>query len=67
MNEFFWVSGHMGAGLFTLAIFTGIWWLLSDLVWRLRNIRISRFLIVMSIGWTIGVGLILLGVHLDYL
>jgi len=67
MNEFFWVSGHMGAGLFTLAIFTGIWWLLSDLVWRLRNIRISRFLIMMSIGWIIGVGLILLGVHLDYL
>lgn len=61
MNEFFWTSsGHLGWGIFALVVFTGLWWLLSDLVWRLRNVRIGRLAVAMSIGWIIGVGLILL-------
>jgi len=64
MSDFLWSSGHLGWGVFALAVFTGLWWLLSDLYWRLRSIRIGRFLVALAIGWVIGVGLILLGFHI---
>ncbi len=63
MNGFFWTSGHLGWGIFSLVVFTGLWWLLSDLVWRLRSVRIARLAVAMSVGWIIGVGLILLGFY----
>jgi hypothetical protein len=65
MNEFFWTSGHLGWSIFALVVFTGLWWLLSDLIWRLKSVRIRRLAAVMLIGWIIGVGLILLGYYLD--
>lgn len=64
MNGFFWTSGHLGWGIFPLVVFTGLWVLLSDLVWRLKNVRIGRLAVAMLIGWSIGVGLILLGFYL---
>lgn len=64
MNEFSWVSGHLGCGVFALAVFTGLWLLLSDLVWRLQKSRIGRLAMVMSIGWIIGAGMILLEFYL---
>ena len=60
MNEFFWTSGHLGWGIFALAMFTGLWALLADLIWRLRNMRIGRLAAAMSAGWIIGSALILL-------
>ncbi|MFC5524298.1 hypothetical protein ACFPPA_00945 [Rhodanobacter ginsengisoli] len=63
MNGFFWTSGHLGWSFFSLVVFTGLWLLLSDLVWRLRSVRIVRFAVAMSVGWIIGVGLILLGFY----
>lgn len=64
MNGFFWLSGHLGWGIFALAVFTGLWWLLFDLVWRAKNVRIGRLAVILSIGWIIGAGLILLGFYL---
>jgi hypothetical protein len=64
MNAFFWTSGHLGWGIFAFVVFTGLWCLLTDLAWRLRNVRIGRLAFAMSIGWIIGVGLILLGFYL---
>ncbi len=64
MNEFFWTFGHLGWVLFTLVAFTCLWWLLSDLVWRLNSVRIGWLVVAMSIGWVTGVGLILLGFYL---
>ena len=64
MNEFFWTSGHLGWGIFALAMFTGLWALLADLIWRLRNMRIGRLAAAMSAGWIIGSALILLCFHL---
>lgn len=61
MNGFFWTSGHLGWGIFALACFSSLWWLLSDLVWRLRNTSFRELLAVMSGGWILGVLLILLG------
>lgn len=63
MSDLFWSSGHMGWGVFALAVFTGLWFLIFDLVWRLASARIGRLAIAMSIGWIIGAGLILLGFH----
>lgn len=65
MNAFFWTSGHLGWGIFALVVFTGLWWLLSDLVWRLSSVKIGRLAVALAIGWSIGVGLILLGFYLD--
>lgn len=64
MKGLLWISGHLGWGIFTLAMFTLLWWLLSDLVWRLKSVRIGSLLIVMFAGWVIGVALILLGFYL---
>lgn len=64
MINFFWSSGHLGWGIFALAVFTVLWFLLFDLVWRLKSVAIGRLATVMSIGWIIGAGLILLGAYL---
>jgi len=64
MNGFFWSSGHLGWGIFALVVFTCLWLLLADLVWRLRSIRIHRLIVGMSIGWIIGVGFVLFGFYL---
>lgn len=64
MNSFFWASGHLGWGIFAFVVFTGVWWLLCDLVWRLKSVRIGWFAAAMSIGWIIGVALILLRFYL---
>lgn len=64
MSDFLWSSGHLGWGVFALAVFTALWWLLGDLYWRLANIRIAWFVATMAGGWVIGAGLIALTVHL---
>ena len=64
MNGFFWISGHLGWGVFALVVFTCLWALLSDLVWRLSRVRIGRLAVAVSSGWIIGAGLILLGFYL---
>ncbi|HVC29533.1 MAG TPA: hypothetical protein VNF48_08325 [Gammaproteobacteria bacterium] len=64
MNVFWWTSGHLGWGVFSLTVFTGIWWLFFDLCWRLLAIRIGRLLALMAIGWMLGIGCILFGFYL---
>lgn len=64
MSALVWSSGHLGWGVFALAVFTGLWFLVFDLVWRLKSIKIGRLAIGMSIGWLIGLGLILLVFYL---
>jgi len=64
MSDFLWSAGHLGWGVFALAVFTGLWWLLGDLYWRLQSIRIGRFLFVLAIGWALGAVLIILGFHI---
>jgi hypothetical protein len=63
MNDLIWTSGHLAWSAFALAVFTGIWLLFFDLVWRLSNTRIGRLSVVMSIGWMIGCGLIFLTLY----
>jgi hypothetical protein len=60
MNGFFWASGHLGWAIFSLLVFSGLWCLLADLVWRLKNMQIKRLACVMSAGGILGTGLIVL-------
>lgn len=60
MKDFLWASGHLGWGIFAIALFTLLWCLLSDLVWRLKSSRIGRLLGMMFTGWIVGIALILL-------
>lgn len=60
MNDFLWASGHLGWGVFSLAVFTCLWILLSDLIWRLRNVGINRLALALLAGWVAGAGIILL-------
>lgn len=64
MNEFFWVSGHLGWGAVAFFVFTGLWWLLADLVWRLTRVGIKRLAAAMLSGWIFGAGLIFLTFYL---
>lgn len=59
MSGFFWGFGHLGWGVFSLAVFTCLWWLLVDVAWRTSKMRISAFLMKMAAGWMVGAGLIL--------
>lgn len=63
MSRFFWTSGHIGWGLFAVLVFTGLWWLLSDVVWRLKNGPIHRLVAMMFGGWVIGMGLVFLSFY----
>lgn len=64
MNGFFWTAGHLGWGIFAVAVFTGLWILLSDFCWRMKSVRIVLFGATMAAGWMIGVVLILLGFYI---
>lgn len=66
MSGFFWTSGHLGWGIFALIVFTGLWWLLADVYWRLKNTRIGGLVIAMGVGWLIGAGLIVLAFYLAH-
>lgn len=55
MNAFFWSAGHLGWGLFALVVFTGLWLLLADIVWRLVRMRALRLTAAVAAGWIIGV------------
>lgn len=61
MSEFLWTSGHLGWGIFALAVFSALWWLLADLCWRLTATRFARLAALLGAGWVVGVGLIVLG------
>jgi hypothetical protein len=61
MNAFFWESGHLGWGVFTLAVFSGAWVLAVDLYWRLKTTRVTSLVAASATGWPIGAGLIVLG------
>jgi hypothetical protein len=60
MNEFLWASGHLGWGIFALLVFTGLWALLTDLVWRLQRMRLARLLAMMGLGWIAGIAMLVL-------
>lgn len=66
MNGFFWTSGHLGWGIFAIVVFTALWCILSDLIWRLRNIRIHQLTIGMVVSWVVGILFILLGFHFGH-
>ncbi len=66
MSAFLWASGHLGWGLFALAVFTGLWWLLADLYWRMKTVPGTRQLATVAAGWLAGAGLIVLGFFLGH-
>lgn len=61
MNGFLWTSGHLGWGLFSLIVFTGVWWLIADFVWRVTNTHIGRLATAVGGAWLVGVVCIVLG------
>lgn len=64
MNGFLWASGHLGWGIFAVAVFTGLWVLLVDVYWRLKDTRMVSLLATAAAGWVVGVGLIVLAFYL---
>lgn len=60
MSGFLWTSGHLGWGLFALIVFTGLWVLLGDLVWRLKNVAITKLAAALAAGWMVGAAVIAL-------
>lgn len=61
MSGFLWASGHLGWGIFAVAVFSGCWVLLADIYWRLSRTRMVRLLALVVTGWAIGIALIVLG------
>lgn len=60
MSPFFWTSGHLGWGIFSALIFSGVWLLMGDIAWRLWTTRVARLIAVLATSWTIGIIAILL-------
>lgn len=50
--------------MFAIVVFSGLWLLLADIVWRLNKIRIRRFALAMSAAWAAGIVLIVAGFYL---
>lgn len=61
MNGFLWSAGHLGWGLFALLVFSALWCLLADFIWRVASTRAVRFAAAMGGGWIVGAVLIALG------
>lgn len=59
MSAFFWTAGHLGWGFFALLVFSAVWLLFTDFVWRLKTVAIRRLLAMMACGWLVGALLIL--------
>lgn len=66
MSGFLWASGHLGWGVFAVAVFTGLWIFAADIYWRLRRTRMVRLLATVATGWVIGVGLVVLCFYLAH-
>lgn len=58
VSNFFWVSDHLGWGVFAVIVFTAAWWLLADVVWRLTTVRIGTLAAFAAATWLSGVGVI---------
>lgn len=65
IGNFFWASDHLGWGIFAVFVFTGVWWLLADLVWRLTPIRIVKLAAFAVGAWLSAVGLIVAAFYLS--
>lgn len=59
MNDFFWISGHLGWGFFSIVVFTVVWLLLSDLYWRLKRTNFTKLLVTIITGWIMAIAIIL--------
>jgi hypothetical protein len=55
MIEFFWASNHIDWLFFAVLVFSGLWLLLSDLVWRVKSMRFGWIPLVMSGVWAIAI------------
>lgn len=49
-----------------MLVFSMLWFLAGDLVWRLCNVRIGRLALSMVIGWMAGAGAIVLAFFLAH-
>lgn len=58
MSNFFWASDHLGWGVFAVIVFTAVWWLLADVVWRLTTVRIVTLAALAAGTWLSAVGVI---------
>ncbi|HKT40805.1 MAG TPA: hypothetical protein VJQ86_00440 [Rhodanobacteraceae bacterium] len=57
MIGFFWASGHIDWLFFAILVFSGLWLLLGDLVWRVKSTRFGWIRLAMSAGWVIAIAL----------
>lgn len=57
MTGFFWTSGHISWLFFAILVFSGLWLLLSDLVWRVKSARFGWIPLAMFAGWVIAIAL----------
>lgn len=67
MSCFFWASGHLGWGIFTLLVFTVLWWVAIDLYWRLNRFRIVRLLLPAAATWAFGAAVIVLVFYMGHM
>lgn len=63
MSGFLWNSGHLGWGVFALLVFSGLWLLVSDLVWRQKNMSAIRFCLAMCTSWVAAAVVIVLAFY----
>lgn len=61
MSSWLWSSGHLDWGIFSLLVFSGLWWLVGDFVWRVTNTRVRCLVVALAGGWLVGAACIVLG------
>lgn len=51
--------GHLAWPLFAILVFTGLWWLAVDIVWRCVTISARTLAVIALVVWLSGLWLIL--------
>jgi len=58
MTSFFWSQGHLGWPLFGVLVYSVLFLLAGDIVWRLTPAPFRKILAVMALVWAAGMAVL---------
>lgn len=58
ISDFVWSAGHIGWPLFSIIVFSVLWLIATDVVWRIVRISFRNLLIRAVLAWMIGVAVV---------
>lgn len=60
MTPFVWSAGHIGWPLFGILVFSGLFLLVTDIVWRTVRMPFGKLFLCASVIWAVGIAIALI-------